>query len=215
MDTISIHLFFTMMAFNLKYLLSCMVALLALVNPIQKVFVMTTLQAQFDESKIRFITTKATITAFIVLLFFLLLGELVFSYVFHVELYAFQITSGIVLFYNGLNGLQKGAFIRVDPGVNLKDITAVPIAIPMIAGPATITAAVTFPAHYGHTNTIVSLAIALGVNFLFMYYSKPIGNVLNRFNLMSPMVRIFGLIVATIGVQMMLNGIASFWVSIR
>jgi len=206
---------FPMMAFNLKYLLSCMVALLALVNPIQKVFVMTTLQAQFDEAKTRFIATKATLTAFIVLIFFLLLGELVFSYVFHVELYAFQITSGIVLFYNGINGLQKGTFIRVDSGVNLKDITAVPIAIPMIAGPATITAAVTFPAHYGHTNTIVSMAVALGVNFLFMYYSRPIGKALNRFNLMGPLVRIFGLIVATIGVQMMLSGIASFWISIR
>lgn len=211
----SIHLFFIMMAFKLKFLLSCMVAILALVNPIQKVFVMTTLHAQFDESKTRFIATKATLTAFIVLLFFLLLGELVFSYVFHVELYAFQITSGIVLFYNGINGLQKGAFIRVDSAVNLKDITAVPIAIPMIAGPATITAAVTFPAHYGHTNTIVSMAVALGINYLFMYYSRPIGKILNRFNLMGPLVRIFGLIVATIGVQMMLNGIASFWTSIR
>jgi len=86
------------MAFQLKYLLSCMVALLALVNPIQKVFVMTTLQSQFDEATTRFIAIKATITAFITLLFFLLLGELVFSYVFHVELYAFQITSGVILF---------------------------------------------------------------------------------------------------------------------
>ncbi len=204
-----------MLAFKIKYLLSCMVAILALVNPIQKVFVMSTLQAQFDESKTRFIASKATITAFIILLFFLLLGELVFSYVFHIELYAFQITSGVVLFYNGISGLQKGTFIRLDYGVEVKDVTAVPIAIPMIAGPATITAAVTFPSHYGHTNTIVSLAVALFINFLFMYYARTIGTILNRYNLMGPLVRIFGLIVATIGVQMMLNGFASFWLSLK
>ncbi|WP_246249254.1 MarC family protein [Tenuifilum thalassicum] len=204
-----------MMAFKLKYLLSCMVAILALVNPIQKVFVITSLQAQFDEAKTRFIAIKATITAFIALLFFLLLGELVFSYVFHVQLYAFQITSGIVLFYNGLTGLQKGTFIQVDAGVNIRDITAVPIAIPMIAGPATITAAVTFPAHYGHTNTIVSLAVALAINYIFMYFARPIGTFLNRLNLMSALVRIFGLIVATIGVQMTLNGLATFWNTIK
>jgi len=191
-----------------------MVALLALVNPIQKVFVITTLQSQFDVAKTRFIAVKATITAFLTLLFFLLLGEIVFNYVFQIQIYAFQITSGVVLFYNGISGLQKGMFIKVDAGVSLKDITAVPIAIPMIAGPATITAAVTFPAHYGHINTIISVAFALGINLLFMLFAKQIGAFLNRFNLMSPLVRIFGLIVATIGVQMILNGFATYWQSI-
>lgn len=199
-----------MLAFKVKLLVSCFVAIIALVNPIQKVFVITSLQNQFDEASTRLIAVKATITAFITLIFFLLLGQVVFSYAFHVELYAFQITCGIVLFYNGISGLQKGMFINVDKNISVKDITAVPIAIPMIAGPATITAAVTFPAHYGHTNTIVSIAAALAINLVFMLYARHIGKFLSRYNLMNPLVRIFGLIVATIGVQMILNGIWTF-----
>lgn len=199
-----------MLAFKVKLLLSCFVAIIALVNPIQKVFVITSLQSQFDEASTRLIAIKATITAFIILVFFLLLGEIVFSYAFHVEIYAFQITCGVVLFYNGLSGLQKGMFINVDKNISIKDITAVPIAIPMIAGPATITAAVTFPSHYGHTNTIVSFAAALAINLVFMIYAGQIGKVLTKYNLMNPLVRIFGLIVATIGVQMVLNGIWTF-----
>lgn len=199
-----------MLAFKVKLLLSCFVAIIALVNPIQKVFVITSLQNQFDETSTRLIAIKATITAFIILVFFLLLGEIVFSYAFHVEIYAFQITCGVVLFYNGLSGLQKGMFIKVDKNVSVKDITTVPIAIPMIAGPATITAAVTFPANYGHTNTIVSIAVALAINLVFMLYARNIGKFLSRYNLMNPLVRIFGLIVATIGVQMILNGIWTF-----
>jgi len=108
---------------------------------------------------------------------------------------------------------SKGTFIRVDSGVNLRDITAVPIGIPMIAGPATITAAVTFPAHYGHTNTIVSIAVALGINLPFMYYAKLIGKVLNRYNLLAPLFEYLALLLLPLGFRSMLNGIATFWIS--
>jgi len=194
----------------LKLFLSCFVAFIALVNPIQKVFVVNSLQKQFDNKSIKTISIKSTLTALIILIVFLLAGQLIFNYVFHIELYAFQITCGVVLFYNGIAGLQNGVFLKFDKNLSIKDITAVPIAIPMIAGPATITAAVTFPAHYGHLITVVSIVIALSINLVFMLYASKIGGLMNKYNLLNPLIRIFGLIVATIGVQMILNGISGF-----
>jgi multiple antibiotic resistance protein len=135
---------------------------------------------------------------------------MIFNYVFHIQLYAFQVTCGVVLFYNGITGLQKGVFLQVDQNVKLTDLSAVPIAMPMIAGPATITAAVTFPAHYGWRITIISIFGALGVNLLLMLFSKSIGNVLTKLNFMNALIRITGLIVATIGVQMVFTGITNF-----
>lgn len=199
-----------MPVFNPKIFLSCFVAFIALVNPIQKVFVMTSLRSQFDAKTTTSISLKATKTAFIILVLFLFVGEIVFNYAFHIELFAFQITCGIVLFYNGISGLQKGEFIKLEKNMTIKDITAVPIAIPMIAGPATITAAVTFPADYGRFHTIAAIIAALGVNLVFMIFAVKIAKFLNRYNLMNPLVRIFGLIVATIGVQMILNGVFGF-----
>jgi multiple antibiotic resistance protein len=199
-----------MLAFKVKLLLSCFVAFVALVNPIQKVFIITSLQSQFNSKELRIIAIKSTITALIILIFFLLVGEVVFSYAFHIEIYAFQVTCGAVLFYNGISGLQKGDFLNVDKNVTIKDITVVPIAMPMIAGPATITAAVTLPADYGHTNTIVSIVAALAINLVFMIYARSIGGFLSRLNLLNPLIRIFGLIVATIGVQMVFNGLLGF-----
>ena len=195
---------------NLKLFLGCFVAFVALVNPIQKVFVVTSLQKQFGEVMAKSISIRASFTALIILLSFLFVGRVVFNYAFHIELYAFQVTCGAVLFYNGITGLQKGFFFKLDDSMSVKDITAVPIAMPMIAGPATITAAVTFPAQYGHVVTIISIIAALGINLIFMVYAGVIGKVLSRFNLMNPLVRIFGLIVATIGVQMVFNAIKSF-----
>ena len=195
---------------SLKLLLSCFVAFVALVNPIQKVFVITSLQQQFDIKSTKIIAVKASITALIILLFFYLVGNIVLNYVFRIELYAFQITCGVVLFYNGLSGLQKGMFLKLERNMTIRDISAVPIAMPMIAGPATITAAVTFYADYGHVVTIISIVAALAVNLVFMLYANKIGTVLSKYNLMNPLVRIFGLIVATIGTQMVLNGIRGF-----
>ena len=69
----------------------------------------------------------------LILIFFLYLGQVTFSYVFRVELYSFQITCGAVLMYNGLSGLLKGFFMKVDEHIKIADLTTVPIAIPMIA----------------------------------------------------------------------------------
>jgi multiple antibiotic resistance protein len=195
---------------DIQLLIGSFVALLALINPIQKIFIITSLQNQFSDRELRFLSAKSTLTALIILIFFLFLGHLIFNYVFHIQLYAFQVTCGVVLFYNGINGLQKGAFMQIDQHVKLSDLSAVPIAMPMIAGPATITAVVTFPAHYGKTVTIVAIVLALAVNLLLMIFSKHIGKLFAKFNLMNALIRITGLIVATIGVQMVFNGINTF-----
>ena len=110
----------------------------------------------------------------LILIFFLYLGQVTFSYVFRVELYSFQITCGAVLMYNGLSGLLKGFFMKVDEHIKIADLTTVPIAIPMIAGPATITAAVTFPVQYSRFVTIVAILLALAVNLFFMLKARRI-----------------------------------------
>lgn len=198
------------MELSLRLIINCFIAMVALVNPFQKVFVVTSLQKQFDIKTTRFIAVKATITALIILLIFLFAGQAILHDVFRIEIYAFQITCGVVLFYNGLNGLQKGIFINLEKNMTIKDISTIPMALPMIAGPATITAAVTFPADFGNIATIIAIFLSLGVNLLFMIYAAQIGKVLEKFNLLNPLVRIFGLIVATIGTQMVLSGIRGF-----
>ena len=195
---------------EIKILISATVALLALINPIHKILVISSLQDQYSHKDLKFLSTKSSFTALIILVSFLFLGHFIFTYVFHIELYAFRVTCGVVLFYNGISGLQKGSFLQLEQNVKLVDLSAVPVAIPMIAGPATITAAVTFPEHYGKLVTIVAIASAIAINLLFMLNAIRIGKVLTRFNLMNALIRITGLIVATIGAQMIFTGISNF-----
>jgi len=80
----------------------------------------------------------------------------------------------------------------------------------MIAGPATITAAVSFPAKYGLSITALSIIAAVAVNLFIMLLSPGITGSLIRHNIMGALIRITGLIVATIGVQMILDGFGEY-----
>ncbi|MFA5972435.1 MAG: MarC family protein [Lentimicrobiaceae bacterium] len=200
---------------EIKILISAFVAILALINPVHKIMVISSLQDQYSKNELKYLSSKSSLTALIILISFLFLGHFIFTYVFHIELYAFMVTCGVVLFYNGITGLQKGNFLQLDQNVKLVDLSAVPIAMPMIAGPATITAAVTFPEHYGKLVTIIAIGIAIAVNLLLMLNAIRIGNLLNRFNLMNALIRITGLIVATIGAQMIFTGISIFIANLK
>lgn len=190
--------------------LKIFVTMLALINPFQKIFVMLSLDKQLNESEQRFVAIKSNFVALIILITFLALGNVIFNYVFNISIYAFRITCGFVLLYNGFIALQSGILVKIDPKTKLNDVAAVPIAMPMIAGPGTITAAVTFPQQDGVIVTIVAIVAALLVNAVIMVYSKYLGDFLNKQNLLSPMIRILGLIIATVGMQMCFNGLKEF-----
>ncbi len=192
--------------FNTAYFISAFITLLALINPIQKIFLINSLQGQLSDSELRYISIKSSLTAFIILLLFLFLGNVIFTYVFRIQLYSFRVTCGMVLVYSGWIALHQGVLINIGKEMRIQDISSVPIAIPMIAGPGTITATVTFPAQYGAFVTVVAVFAALSTNLTIMLFAKKIGNAMIKLNIMSPFIRIIGLIIATIGVQMIFDG---------
>ena len=183
---------------------------IALLNPIQKIFVMFSLQDTYDHKSLMNIVNRSTRTAFIVLLIFLTLGNQILGYVFNIEMYSFQIICGIVLSMNGLSALQKGVYVKINKNSSIDDIITVPIAVPMIAGPASITAVVAMPQIYGVWISVAAVTTGMFLNWLVMRKSNVLGVFLNKYNLLNPMSRIFGLIVAAIGVQMVLNGVKIF-----
>lgn len=195
---------------DLKLFFSAFLAFLALVNPVQKLFVVFSLQENYTPKELKRIVTRATVTALGILILFLFLGDVILGYVFNLNIFAFQITCGIVLFYNGFIGLQKGAFLTLDKTTRIEDIIAVPIAVPMIAGPATITAVVTMPSMYGQMTTLAAVTLAILLNLIVMRNGGRIAGVLVKQNILMPMIRITGLIVAAIGTQMVFNGILTF-----
>lgn len=81
---------------DIKLLISAIVAILALINPVHKILVISSLQDQYSVKDLKYLSSKSSLTALIILIAFLFLGHFIFTYVFHIELYAFRVTCGVV-----------------------------------------------------------------------------------------------------------------------
>jgi multiple antibiotic resistance protein len=183
---------------------------IVLLNPVSKIIVLSTLGVTNNFNELKNISLKATITAMIILFLFSFAGTFILKKIFRIEIYSLQIVGGIVLFLIGLRALQKGEFFELDIHQKIKDIAVVPIASPMIAGPATITASISQSAIYGPFITYISIFSALSVNFVLMILAGEINAFLKKYNLLGPLVRITGLFIASIGVNMALTGLKTF-----
>ncbi|WP_321990810.1 MarC family protein [Marispirochaeta aestuarii] len=184
--------------------------LTALINPISKIAVISMLPESASMKDVEKIALRSSLVAFAMLIVFALGGNLLFKSVFHIELYSFQSVGGFVVFFYGFMALRQGVFFEVSSQQKLLDLSIVPIASPLIAGPATITAVITLSAEHHISTVIIALALALGLNLAAMLLSRVIAKPLIKFNVMGALIRITGLFVASIGVDMMFTGIRSF-----
>lgn len=179
-------------------------------NPIANIPIFLSLVQDADNSTKKKINKKATITAFLIVLIFAILGKFIFE-IFGITIPAFKITGGILVFYVGFEMLQSKKstvkhlqYISVDENIAIS-----PLAIPILAGPGTIVTAMNFvtDADYLHIGIVILIFaimcyltfIAFGLGVIIV---KKIGN-----NVITVIGKIMGLIIAIIGVNMIIEGI--------
>ena len=191
--------------------LSVFTSLFAIVNPVVNIPVFLALTSTADRATKRRVAKSSTFTAFCVVLVFLVLGKSIFDFL-GITIPAFRITGGILLFYVGFELLssKKSSIQSTGNPVAFDESVAVsPLAIPMLAGPGTIVAAMNYTAnqHYWGMLVIVSvLALVMYITYLAFIYSERIFKLLGT-NIITVLGKLMGLIVAIMGTNMVLDGI--------
>lgn len=184
---------------------------LALVNPISKVPVLAGMAAAPEGGdELKGVTVRSSLVAGGILLSAMVFGDWILRSVFQVQLHSLRVAGGAVLFWVGFHGLRTGVFFEHDAHSRFRDMAIVPLACPMIAGPAAIAATITLRAREGLLVPTVAVFLALGVNHVIMRLATPISALLARYNILGALIRITGLIVMTIGTQMALDGLATW-----
>ncbi len=184
--------------------------LLALLNPASKVMFLSTYQPALTRKQIVELSWKSSLAALCILVALAGAGEIVLSRIFKVELYSLRITGGLILFMIGWTAVREGRFIQKQEHSlreNFTEISLVPLAAPLIAGPGTIAAAISGTAEFGLGLTASALTLAIMVNFVLMLFSRPINRVLERTHLLGPLIRLTGLIISAVSVQMVITGL--------
>lgn len=118
---------------------------LALINPASKVLILSSMQPPYSREELLKVSTRATFVALLILLLLSVIGHFLLKTIFQVEIYSLQVAGGIILFFIGLTAVRKGCFYEQNLQGSSLDISIVPLAAPLIAGPGTITAAISFP----------------------------------------------------------------------
>ncbi len=189
--------------------------LVALINPASKLSVLSLLSETHSPAELRGMAARSTAAAFLILISLAAAGQFILQDVFHVELYSLKTAGGLVLLYFGAEAIVRGQFFEVKDHANLAEMSIVPLASPMIAGPGAITATIAISSQYGLAHASAAVALAIAANLALMLAAGPLGRWLVRLNLMGPLIRITGLIVAAVAVQMILGGLGDWVAALR
>jgi len=155
------------------------------------------------------IVVRSNAIALLILSIFSFAGYWILKEFFHISIYSLRIAGGIVLAKIGFDYLDKGATFVVKRTKSLLEISAVPIATPLIAGPAAIATVVTISVESGVLASVIALSVGILINFLLMIFalvfSKRIGE-----TLIIVLIRILGLFIMALGVEMLLSGVVGY-----
>lgn len=200
--------------------LTALAGYFAIANPISSTPIFIALTSGEDQRIQRLIAQNSVLTALTVVILFSVAGKLIFE-TFGVTIAALRIAGGILVSIIGFQMLQGRSSAAHIPhqvegeGTPPPDVLQArlsvaisPLGMPMIAGPGTIATAVSFSAHPGFAYTLVSIsafAVIAGVTYLMFRQAHKIVRALGQTN-MTVITRLMGLIVATVGVEMVLTG---------
>jgi multiple antibiotic resistance protein len=184
--------------------LECFIPLFVTIDPIGLAAIFLALGRDVPVDKRKRIANQATWTGGIVALFFLFLGRSIFIAI-GIGEGDFQIAGGLILFI-----LASRELIQTPSGEkrNLPDdFGVVPLGMPLIAGPATITTLLVISQSIGLAMTLVALAANLGLVALAFSQSERLERLVGQTGLRA-VSKIIALLLAAIAVHIVRRGFA-------
>ena len=212
------HNFF--MAPSIQYFIVALTSVFFLVDPFAALPTFLVIAADADQNERRRLAIKASITCFIVLTSFSLLGSLIFRF-FGITLPAFEIAGGIILILMGLEMLQgrrSGTHEtpgETEEGINKEDAGIIPLGIPMLAGPGAISTVMVLmgpsPGWWRTVTIFIAITITSIASFLILSAADRVRQFLGETGIRILM-RLMGLLLTAIAVQFVVNGLADLGV---
>ncbi|GEQ85851.1 UPF0056 inner membrane protein [Patiriisocius marinistellae] len=190
----------------------------AVIDPIGSIPVYLEATKEFDKLHKKKIAIRASVIAFFILLFFIVIGQLILEGM-KVSLDAFQISGGVILFLFALTMIFGDGKPEQEKNhiTDYKHVTIFPIAIPSIASPGAIMAVVLMTDNHiytiqqqGITTLLVLVVVAL--TCLILLIANKLQERIGDYGI-TVISKIMGLILASYAVQSILSGISAYFLS--
>jgi len=184
--------------------LKAFIPLFVAIDPIGLAAVFLAMGVSVPAERRKKIATQATWTGGLVALLFLFLGQTIFAAL-GITVSDFQIAGGLILFILAARDLVHSA--AEAPAKLADDFGVVPLGMPLIAGPASITTLILLAQTLGWMVTLVALVANLGLVVLAFAYSDWLGRKISATGLRA-ISKIISLLLAAIAVNMIRHGLA-------
>lgn len=168
----------------------------------------------------RAMARKASLTAWLVLSAFAVAGEYIFK-MFGITLPAFEIAGGVILLLIGLDMLEakrsatQEASGETEDAANKDDAGIVPLGIPMLAGPGSITAVMVLvgqvQTHWQMLAILAAIFVTAAISYFVLGNSDKVSTMLGETGIRI-LVRIMGLLLVALAVQYFVNGMVDLGV---
>jgi multiple antibiotic resistance protein len=197
----------------ISFALLCFTSFFTLINSLGTMPVFMTMTSEFTDEQRNKTAKKASIVAFLTIIFFALSGQLLFKF-FGISVNSFRIVGGVIFFTMGMDMLQA-RLVQVKIKKNeiksyISDISITPLAIPLICGPGAITNAIVLMEDALTIDKKIVLFmmifLVLLLNYLILYSSSRIIKILGPTG-NNVMMRLMGLIVMVIAVEFFFSGL--------
>ena len=200
---------------NFSFIILTFSSLFALINPLGITPILLSMTEGDNDMEYKSIVKKGILTAYIILVIFTLMGDLIFKF-YGITIYAFMIGGGILFLRNSFDMIdskvsrEASTPLETKEAIKKEDISITPIGIPLIAGPGAITSVMLLSSQTNtfvdkcivHINIIITLLLTYIILLLGKKISKKIGTTGIRI-----IQRIMGLILLVISIQFIINGI--------
>ncbi|VTY38498.1 MarC family integral membrane protein [Xylophilus ampelinus] len=204
-------------------LIKPLVTLVAIVNPLGIVpFFIHYTQGYTHAQRMRTAKVSA-ISAFFVISISALIGQQLLGF-FGISIASFQVGGGLLLLISSLSMLNaqpaeakasaeevRATEVKAAMGAS---IAVVPLTIPLLTGPATISTMVIYATqtrHWWEVAVLVGYGVVVAVITLFAFrLADPIARVLGKTGI-NVMTRLMGLILAALAVEVMANGLGKLF----
>ncbi len=195
-----------------QFLMNC-VSLLAILNPFGNVPLCVTLTEDMSPRSRKKLFDLIVYTGFTIVILFGLLGDILMTYFFRVEMTEIRIAGGILLVVVALKNLlfsKKGpkSLKRDEEMTEEEEIQQgiIPMAFPIMVGPGSMTTILIIRREFGALQVIGAAFVVFGIIKLLLKYSHFIEKVLGKLVLFV-LGRVMQIFIMAIGVKTFISGI--------
>jgi len=193
-------------------------ALFSVLNPIGTVPIFVGLTVDYTKKERSRVALWTAINVFIILIISFFIGQYVLSF-FGITISALRIAGGIIIASSGfslLNGKfskNRGIDKKVQQDIeNRNDIALTPLAMPMLAGPGSISLLIAFYQEHNTTNDSIlsstAILVVAFIIFLILRSAHYLAKILGQSGIVA-ISRIIGFLTIAIGIQYIISAVLS------